>query len=152
MVARPKIARWNELREEQADMIRQIEQNRKLLAEKKQWEDRYERLRRMLPHHPADRETDVYWLSVMDNLAARHAVKITKRQVRDEKKQGDVYELPIECREWEGTLDAIVHFLFDLQAEGAMLDVRQMLVRPKGKGLLKGRFSLYCAYTRAPAE
>ena len=75
-------------------------------------------------------------------------MKISKRQPGEEKQQGEVYELPIECREWEGSLDAITHFLFDLQSEGAMMDIRHLLIKPKGEGVLGGRFWLHCAYTR----
>jgi hypothetical protein len=57
--------------------------------------------------------------------------------------------LPIECREWEASLDALVRFLFELQSEGAMLDIRQLLIKPRGQGILRGRFTLYCAYARA---
>jgi hypothetical protein len=63
-----------------------------------------------------------------------------------------VYELAIDCREWEATLDPLVRFLFDLQSEGAMFDVRQLMIKPKGKGVLRGRFALYCAYTREASE
>ena len=77
--------------------------------------------------------------------------RILKRQVGEEEKHGDVYELPIDCRDWEATLDSLTHFLFDLQAENAMLDVRQLLIRPnKDASKLRGRFLLNCAYTRGP--
>jgi hypothetical protein len=87
----------------------------------------------------------------MDGLASRNGVKIITRQVGEEEQAGEIYELPIECKDLEGTLQGLVRFLFDLQNEDAMLDIRQFYVKPKGKGdvLLRGRFTLYCAYTRA---
>jgi len=150
MLVKPKLVYWKELRAKQGDVIQHIEQDKRLVAERGKWTNQLEALSKMLPQHPADKKVDVYWLSIMDNLASKHGVKISKRQAGEEKKQGDVYELPIDCNEWEGNLDSIVHFLFDLQSEGAMLDIRQLLIKQKEKGLLRGRFSLCCAYTRAP--
>lgn len=152
MLVKPKLVYWKELRAKQAEVIRHIEQDKRLVAEREKWTKQLEALSKMLPQHSPDKKVDVYWLSIMDNLATKHGVEISKRQAGEEKKQGDVYELPIECKEWEGSLDSIVHFLFDLQSEGAMLDIRQLLIKPKEKGLLRGRFLLYCAYTRAPQE
>lgn len=152
MLVKPKIVYLKELRTKQAEVIRQIKQDKRLVDERDTWEKQLKKLSKMLPQYPVDKKMDVHWLSVMDNLAAKHGVKILKRQAGEERKQGDVYELPIECKEWEGGLDSIVHFLFDLQSEGAMLDIRQLLIKPKSKGVLRGRFSLYCAYTRRPSE
>ena len=61
---------------------------------------------------------------------------------------GDVFELPIEVRDWEGSLEALVGFLFELQSQGAMLDIRHLVMKPNEKKVLRGRFVLYCAYTR----
>jgi len=106
----------------------------------------------MLPTLPAGRNTDVHWLELMDNMASKNGIKIIKRQAGEEKKMGEVYELPVECKEWEGSLDSMSHFLFDMQSEGGMLDIRQLLVKPTGKDVLRGRFTLYCAYMKEPQK
>ena len=150
LLARPKVEEWKNLRLEQNKLMSEMEKFKELVGNKDTWLNKFEELSKMLPQHPADKKVDVYWLSIMDNLAATHGVSISKRNAGEEKKMGDVYELPIEAKEWEGTLDAIVHFLFDLQSKGAMLDIRQLVMRPKGGGILRGRFILLCAYTRTP--
>jgi hypothetical protein len=150
MLSRSRIEEWKELRQKQTEVQAQIAEDQQLVAEKDKWLSQFAALRQIVPHYPADMNMDIHWLSVMDNIASRHNVNISKRQVGEEKKVGDLYELPVECREWEGTLEAMVHFLFDLQNESAMLDVRQLLVKPKDRDLLRGRFVLFCAYTRAP--
>ena len=94
---------------------------------------------------------DVYWLALMDEIAAKRGVAIANRKVGEEKKVGDVYELPIEVKDWEGKLEAITYFMFDLRAAGAMMDLRQLYIKPKEDRSLRGRFMLYCAYTRAAA-
>jgi len=151
MLAKPKLEAWRELQQQQAEIGAQIEQDRELVEQTAKWERDFGELSEMLSEHPADKKMDIYWLAIMDNIAARHGVNISKRQVGEEKKVGDVYELPIDCNDWEGTLSALVHFLFDLQDEGAMLDIRQLYIKPKQGNVLRGRFSLYCAYTRAAA-
>lgn len=151
MLARPKLDDWRDVRRQQAEVRDQIERENRLLQTKESWEKQFSEFTRIIPVFPADKKMDVHWLSIMDELARKHGVSISKRQVQEEKKVGDVYELPIEGREWEGSLDALVHFLFDLQSQGAMLDIRQLLIKPKEQksdGMLRGRFVLYCAYMR----
>jgi len=148
VLSKPKFREWTEVRKQQAEVLVEMEQDRQLLAQREKLAADFDELSKQLPQYPADKKIDVYWLSVMDRLASKHGVKISKRQAGEEKNAGDVFELPIQCTDWEGSLDSIVHFLFDMQSSGAMLDIRQLLIKSKGKGLLRGRFSLYCAYTR----
>jgi len=154
LVARGRLDRWREIKAEQARLRGEIEADRALVAEREKWETEFAALSRMLPSFPADRKMDVHWLSVMDAAASRHGVSITRRRVGEEKQEGDVYELPIEVEHegWQGSLEALVRFLFELQSEGAMLDIRQLRVTPRSDGQLSGRFTLYCAYRRAGAE
>ena len=151
IAVKPKLDRWKELKRLQAEVNVQIQQDRQILAEKSAWMKELGELTKVLPAQPAGTKTDVHWLSKMDGLATAHGLTISKRQAGDEKQNGDVYELPIECKEWEGSLDALTHFLFELESGGAMFDVRQLMIKPKSKGVLRGRFTLYCAYTREAA-
>lgn len=148
MAAKPKIERLKEVQQEQADVREQIRRDKETISEKGKWNKKYEGLRKMLPTLPSGRNTDVHWLELMDNIASKNDIKISKRQAGEEKKLGEVYELPIDCKEWEGSLNSMAHFLFDMQNEGAMLDVRELRVKPQGKDVLRGSFILYCAYMK----
>lgn len=148
MLARPKLTELRDVSAQQDVLVGEIQGYQELVAQRPEWEDKFQGLSAQLPKHPADRKVDVYWLEKMDELATKHGVQITQRNAGGEVDQGDVYELSIECRDWQGSLDQVTHFLFELQAEGAMFDIRQLLIKPKGKGVLRGRFSLSCAYTR----
>lgn len=148
LLAKPKIDELKEIIEEQQSVLSSIKVEKRLVEKRESWRKRLDAMSQLLPMEPADKDMDVHWLSVMDRIASKHGVRIKKRMAGEEVQLGDVYELPIECKEWEANLDSLVNFLFDLQSEGAMLDIRQLLVKPKGKGMLKGRFTLYCAYTR----
>ena len=149
MMAGPQLQEWKKIRAELLNTRRRIEGYEQLLEQKAMWSKQFDELREMLPRYPAGQKNiDTLWLSKMDQVASRHGLSITKRDAKAEKKMGDVYELPIECGEWDGSLAALVLFLIDLESEGAMLDMRQLMVKPKSHNVLRGRFSLYCAYTK----
>jgi hypothetical protein len=151
VVAKPAFERWTELRRDRAAGLLQIEKDKLMVGERGKWSKRFDEINKVLPPFPADKKMDAYWGSIMDSLASKNGVVISKRRVGEEKKIGDLYEMSIDCQDCEGTLDAMMRFLFDLQQQGAMLDVRQLLLKPKSATVLRGRFTLYCAYTRQGA-
>lgn len=148
MLARPRIETWKSLRAEQGLVRDQIASDRELIAEEDKWQAQYDELSAKLPQFAPDKRMEIHWLTVMDGIARKHGIQIVRRQAGEEKALGDIYEIPIEVKDWEGSLHALVAFLFELQTEGGMLDVRQLYVRPKEDALLRGRFTLYCAFTR----
>lgn len=152
MLARPQIERWRTLRREREAILSDIELSQRMVDMREEWQRQYNELSRTLPSYAHDERMDVYWLSVMDSVAARNDLTINRRQVGEEVQRGMVYELPIEVQDWEGSLEAIVRFLYDLQKEEGLLEVRQLIIRPRGEGQLRGRFSLACLYSRVPAD
>jgi len=91
-------------------------------------------------------------MKIIKGISSKHDLDITHSQPHNEKPTGDLFELGINCR-WQGTLEAMVGFLSELQQQGANYDVRQLNVTPVGKntGKLKGNMVIHCAYTRKPA-
>ena len=148
LLAKAKIDEWKDILKKQEGLSLQIKNNNKTIADRPIWQKKLNDLQKVLPEYPVDKKMDIQWLSAMDELASKHGIKILKRQAGEEKIVGDVYELPVECKEWEGNLNSLVHFLFDLQNQGAMLDIRQLQIKPKSGDLLRGYFSLYCAYAK----
>ncbi len=115
----------------------------------------YEALRDRMPVFPEGRSVDTHWLPIMDNTARANNVNIAQRAIGGEATFGEVTELTLECRDWEGRLDSLVWFLYDIEnRDDAMMDVRALTIRPDAKnpGLLQGTFTLNCAYMRVPAE
>ena len=151
ILAKPRLDKWRELGRDQAKALEQIEKDKATVEERDKWVQRFEEINKAVPPFPADKQMDVHWLSIMDTVATKNGVVISKRRVGEEKRLGDLYEIPIECQDCEGSLAAIVRFLFDLQEQGAMLDIRQLVLKPKSASALRGRFTLYCAYTRQEA-
>jgi Tfp pilus assembly protein PilO len=151
ILAKPRIEQWKSLRTKQADVRAAVDADVRILDERPKWQARYEAVSRKLERLASDKRPDAYWLAIMDRTASANSLNISKRQALEERNMGDVYELPLDCQ-WEGSLPSLVHFLFDLQSQGVMFDVRQLLVKPTAKDMLRGRFVLYCAYTRERAE
>jgi len=146
-----QLAAWRQLKEEETQLWGSIRRSEALVADRARWEARMADLQDLMPLFPADMRMDVHWLRDMEEKASRHKLKILRHEAGSEQREGPIYELPVYCRRWEGTLDALVHFLFDLQSEGAMLDIRYLYIKPKDKIIHDGRFDLFCAYRKEDA-
>lgn len=122
----------------------------RLIGERQKWNDAYEDEKSQMPTFEFGRATDTTWLQKMDELAERHHISISQRQGGKELENGDVLELPIEVRNWEGALETLVGFLHELEnTPDGMFDVASLVFRPSSKkGYLRGSFTLTCAYMR----
>lgn len=133
----------------------QLEAERAVVALRPAIARQYEELRGKMPIFPEGRSVDTHWLPIMDNTARANNVNIAQRAIGGEENLGDVTELTLECRDWQGRLDSLVWFLYDLEnRDDAMMDVRAITIRPSTKdpGVLQGTFTLNCAYMRQPAD
>ena len=122
----------------------------KLIGEKQRWADAYESEKATMPTFAAGKATDTTWRRKLDELAAKHLIVISNAQTGKEIEAGDVLELPIEVKSWEGSLEAIVKLMHELEnsSEG-MFDITQINFKPSSKkGYLRGSFTLNCAYMR----
>jgi hypothetical protein len=151
ILGRSRFELIKKLSEDQFKVRQEIDRSDRMIQSREHWTKLFEELGRKLPQFPSDKNMSVHWLTLMDEVASRHDVKISKRQVGEEKKFGDVYELPIEIKEWEGKQESVFRFMIDLQKEGVMLDLRQLYIKRKDDRSLTGRFTLYCAYMRMAA-
>jgi hypothetical protein len=88
-------------------------------------------------------------MKTIKEISDAHDLEITRSQPYGEKPTGNLFELGINCT-WQGSLDALVGFLTDLQQQGVRYDVRTLNIQPVGKnsGNLKGNIVIHCAYTR----
>ena len=122
----------------------------RLISRKAELSDSYEEEKALMPTFETGKTTDTTWLQKMDELAAKHYIQISSRQGGKEVEAGEVLELTIDVKNWEGALEPLVKFLHELEntSEG-MFDVRSLNFRPSNKrGFLKGSFALTCAYMR----
>lgn len=136
------------IRQEQEQLRGSIRASQELVADRELWESKMTERQDLMPVFPAGERMDLHWLSVVEGVAARHQFRLQRHEPGQEQKAGPVFELPVHVRQWEGSIDALVRFLFDIEREGAMLDVRYLQIRPKDRTLRNGRLDIFCAYRR----
>ena len=151
MIGKNLFVEWRELQKEKDDLWFSIRRSEALVNERERWVAEMEQLQALMPQFPGDMRMDVHWMREMEGKATKHDLKILRHEAGSEQREGPIYELPVFCRRWEGTLDSLVYFLFDLQSEGAMLDIRYLYIKPRDRVIHEGRFDLYCAYRRKEA-
>ncbi len=129
----------------------------KLIAKRQYWEDQYEAERAKMPIFPEGQSVDTHWQRMLDNVAAQNFITISKLQSGMEEAVGEkkeVFELPIDTRNWEGSIGSLVNFLYALEnLKDAMFDVRTISIQPNSghRGFLKGDFVVTCAFLRGEA-
>ena len=122
----------------------------KLIGEKRKWAEAYENEKATMPTFEAGKTTDTTWRRKLDEIAAKHLIVISSAQTGKEAEAGDVLELPIEVKTWEGSLESLVRFVHELEnTDAGMFDITQISLKPSPKkGYLRGGFTLNCAYMR----
>ena len=122
----------------------------KLIGEKRKWTEAYESEKAAMPTFESGKATDTTWRRKLDEIAAKHLIVISSAQTGKEIEAGDVLELPIEVRSWEGSLEALVKFMHELEnSDDGMFDITQISFKKSSKnGYLRGSFTLNCAYMR----
>lgn len=122
----------------------------RLIADKAKWDAAYEAEKAAMPTFAAGKATDTTWLQKMGEIATRNRIQISQRGTQKEKLEiDDVTVLPIDAS-WEGSLEALVKFLHELEnTDAGLFDIAELRFRPSAKkGYLRGDFTLNCAYMR----
>jgi Tfp pilus assembly protein PilO len=150
---RPEWERVLETRKSSAALRMRKQEAELLLSRRGDINERLNAIRSQLPSHPPEKDVTAEFLRTLERLAQQNGLVLLRREAEPERHTGDIHEVSINCN-WEGTLDAVVRFLYALQTQGAMLDVRQLTVTPIPGGALrlKGTFTVDFAYTRAAQE
>ena len=144
-----KIEQWNIAKRIYERAHAKLQAEKALIAASGEWQEKLNEAVKIIPAFPEDaKNVDTHWQTVMDTLAEKSHISITRSQAPHEKKVGNLSEMVIECKDWEGTLKSIVNFLWSLHQEGASLDIQQLYIHPiqNRPGFLKGYFTLSCAY------
>ena len=153
LLAKGRLETWQIKRDAYRQVCRSLDDQRKLLAQRGLWQKNYAAVQHLMEVFPADRPMETFWLEKIDAAARGNKLNINKwDKAPPETLVGDVYEWHDRCIEWDGPLDSLVHFLYELESNGVMLDVREMYMRPSktDHSHLTGSFVIYCAYLREP--
>lgn len=146
---RKKFDAYKEQKRIQAEKVQLINSYQSLINQKAHWQKTYENHSSKMPTFSHNKQVETHWSSILDRIASKNKFTIINRQIGKEARVGDVFEMPIDCK-WESNLEPLVSFLYDIHAEGAMLDIRKLTIRTnKGKSFaLSGSLTIYCAYMR----
>jgi Tfp pilus assembly protein PilO len=146
----PRVEEYRRLRQERRRVQEKIALDQRLVSQKPMWDSRLRTLSAGLPEFPEDRDVTADLLIILDRIASNNGVSLPRRDADKEKRHGYAYQLAVTCK-WEGSLESLVHFLFELQEQGAMLDLSQLSVAPE-KTALKGSFTAECTYRKVKTK
>ena len=145
----PRLDEWKEVAKVRATFKGRMVTANRLLEMKDSVNGELDVFRKQIPQHPVGVDVTAELLKMLEKTASDSGLVLLRREPDKEKTVGDLCEVSINCS-WESELEALVRFLYALQVQGAILDIRQLTVTPGqgGPGRLKGNFTVDCAYTR----
>ena len=147
----PQRAEWKDYQDRREDLDDRLAKAERMLGQQADVESRLAEFRKGVPVFAEGKRAEAELLPEVDRMASRHGLALVRRSASDkEREAGDLYETTLTC-EWEGTLEALVHFLYDQQSQGVVSDIRQLRIQPQTGaklGTLKGGFEMDCAYRR----
>ena len=149
-MAGSKISEHREMAEEKIHLKRQIKLHQRILEEKKNWIGRLDTLQSQIPVYNRRTSVNIELPKMIKRMADQHGLDLLQTTPVDNDQIGSLYELSVRC-DWQGDLEALVHFLHELHAQGIRFDVRKIDIKPiaKQEGLLKGSMIINCAYRQA---
>lgn len=152
-LAGSRIEAQRHMQSEKTRLLRQIELHKRILAEKEEWFSRLQTLQNQLPVYDDKTSITAELLKLIKRTADDHGLDLVRTQPYREEQVSSLYELGVSCN-WEGTLDSLVHFLYDLQKQGLRFDVLQLTAQPDAQRdrILKGSMLIDCAYRKGKPE
>lgn len=149
-LAGSRIVEYRQIKTDKARLLHQIKLHKRILAEKDSWQSRLEELQAQLPVYNEKTAITSELLKHIKRTADGYGLNLNRTQAsRGEVQTGTLYEIGVSCS-WEGTLDALVKFLYDLKQQGIRFDVRQLTAEPDAQRdrILKGAMTIDCAYRK----
>lgn len=153
-VGEPLYEEWKQSQEEVDQLKLRRDRAQQLLEQGPDLNARLEQLREILPSYPEGADVTSQILRNLQQTADRHGLLLTRiREPEPERRVQDLYELAINAQ-WEGELNALVHFLYALHAQGAIVDVRQLTVDrvQNDPARLRGNITVDYAYSRTAGD
>lgn len=148
-LAGSRIDEQRQMKTEKARLLHQIELHKRILAEKDVWYTRLEELQSQLPLYDEKTSITAELLKLIKRTADDNGLDLVRTQPYREEQTGSLYELGVSCN-WEGSLETLVKFLYDIQKQGIRFDVLQLNVQPDAQRdrILKGSMVIDCAYRK----
>ena len=142
---------WKRAAKDYARQVKKYADEERLIGERNKWADAYETEKSRMPTFDMEAyDTDTTWIRKMDDFAAKYHVVIAQTDIGDEVEAGDVLERTITVKNFEGSLESLVKFMYELEnSDKGMFDMKSLNLKPSSKrGYLKGSFTITCAYMK----
>lgn len=148
-VGGPKLTEHRQLVLKKASLKQQLTVNKKTIDQQASWTNRLAELQSQLPVYKQNSSPVGTIRNHIRSLASQNGIDLTGSRTHDEKQVGNLFETSI-VYDWEGTLDALVGFLFQMNEQGLRYDIRELSVRPDARraNILTGDIIIDCAYRR----
>jgi len=143
----PQLKEWGVLDDKKQDAARQVANQKRLISQAPKWDSKLAEQKKKLPTHPQGKDVTTDLQILIERLATANGLTLVSREAEKEALRGNMYEVAVNCK-WEGKLESLTRFLFDLQKEDVILDVSQLTISPNEKKVLRGGFTVYCSYSR----
>ena len=143
----PQLKEWGVLDDKKQDAARQVANQKRLISQAPKWDAKLVEQKKKLPTHPQGKDVTTDLQILIERLATANGLTLVSREAEKEALRGNMYEVAVNCK-WEGKLESLTRFLFDLQKEDVILDVSQLTISPNEKKVLRGGFTVYCSYSR----
>lgn len=152
-IGEPRYEEWKQNNQEMELLVQRQAAAQRLLDQTDELEKRLASLREALPRYEEGTDVTAQILRNLQRFADEHNFLLLRREPQPEREIGDLYELAITCT-WEGELDALVHFLYALQSQGAIVDIRQLTITPvqRAGNQLRGTLTVDYAYSRTQPD
>jgi hypothetical protein len=150
MLGGDKLTEWRELRDSRANLELQKRRHESKIGRKDDLMRRLDVVKLVLPQHGLKQDLKSDFMQRIQNLADKSLVTVEKLDSDNEKAVGDsgLFKMAVKVN-WKGALKELVPFLYDLQSQGAVMDVRDLSVKSDNTGMLKGTLAVDFAYSRS---
>ena len=143
----PQLKEWKLLAEKKSALERDVDKQKYLISQAPKWDAQLKGLKKKLPTHPQGKDVTTDLQILIERLARANNLNLISREAEKETLRGNMYEVAVNCK-WDGKLESLTRFLFDLQKEDVILDISQLSISPNEKLVLRGGFTIYCSYSR----
>lgn len=149
LLGRPLGTKWKNAAVQRQRLADENRLSARLIRQREEVSTKLDTIRSRLPRFKPGQPVTAELLKTVKRLADENQVAITRIEPDQEKQVGDLSEVAIDCQ-WDATLEGMVKFLYAVQVQGAILDIRQITVAPaqSAAGRLKGNFTVFCAFSR----
>ncbi|HUJ10430.1 MAG TPA: type II secretion system protein GspM [Verrucomicrobiae bacterium] len=126
----PLVHHWTETGNKLIRERREIAGMKSVIAQKKQWQQEYDELKRSLGQRSERFEHVSDVMSKINQVAGNSGVIISVRRPLPEEDKGLYRVLPVQCT-IEANTESLVRFLFALQTGAGFVSVEQLRVSPR---------------------